>query len=163
MSRKRMRYQWFQDIPRNVTHREYQQFQLRSFGAIGLGLIAMILAWGSISGQSLETSRELAEIDEMSIKDAATYGGDRIDLIQLEGYLVTDTPLMMPDDATQKVIRGRVNLVASADVPTLRPVSVSPPPNTKTNCSTAESINIASRAKRSIRTVDIFPFAATLS
>ncbi|EKV02151.1 hypothetical protein Lepto7375DRAFT_4359 [Leptolyngbya sp. PCC 7375] len=115
MSRKRIRYQWFQDIPRNVTRREYEQYQLRNFAAIALGGMAVLMAIGGISGLTLQTSRELAEIDAMSVEDAVAYGGDRIELIQLEGYLVTDDPLVMPDDEAQKVIRGRVNLVARAD------------------------------------------------
>ncbi|MFG6097859.1 hypothetical protein SPB21_21515 [Leptothoe sp. ISB3NOV94-8A] len=115
MSRKRIRYQWFQDIPRNVTRREYEQYQLRNFATIALGGMAALMAIGGISGLTLQTSRKLAEIEAMSVEDAVAYGGDRIELIQLEGYLVTDDPLVMPDDEAQKVIRGRVNLVARAD------------------------------------------------
>lgn len=110
-----MRYQWFRDIPRNVTRREYEQYQLRIFATIALGGMAALMAIGGISGLTLQTSRELAEIDAMSVEDAAAYGGDRIELLQLEGYLITDDPLVMPDDEAQKVIRGRVNLVARAD------------------------------------------------
>ncbi|MDV3350668.1 hypothetical protein QGP82_18310 [Leptothoe sp. LEGE 181152] len=115
MSRKWIRYQWFQDIPRNVTRREYEQYQLRNFATIALGGMAALMAIGGISGLTLQTSRKLAEIEAMSVEDAVAYGGDRIELIQLEGYLVTDDPLVMPDDEAQKVIRGRVNLVARAD------------------------------------------------
>lgn len=110
-----MRYQWFRDIPRNVARREYEQYQLRNFGAIALGGMAAMIAFAALSGLTLKTSRDLAEIDQMSIDEAVAYGGDRIELIQLEGYLVTDTPLVMPDDEAQKVIRGRIKLTARAD------------------------------------------------
>ena len=115
MAKKRMRYQWFRDIPRNVTRREYEQYRLRNFGAIALGGMAAMMLFAALSGLTLKTSRELAEIDTMSIEEAVTYGGDRIELLQLEGYLVADNPLVMPDDQAQKVIRGKVKLVARAD------------------------------------------------
>lgn len=115
MGRKRMRYRWLRDIPRNVTRREYERLQLLNFLTVGLGSVAAMMAIGGISGLTLQTSRQLAKIDAMSIEDAVDYGSDLINLIQLEGYLVTDTPLTMPDDAAQKVIRGRVKLVARAD------------------------------------------------
>ena len=116
MAKKRMRYQWFRDIPRNVTRREYEQYQLRNFGAIALGGMAAMMAFAALSGLTLKTSRDLAEIDEMSIEEAVAYEGDRIELIQLGGYLVADNPPVMPDDEAQKVIRGKVKLVARADV-----------------------------------------------
>lgn len=115
MGQKRMRYRWLRDIPRNVTRRECERLQLLNFLSIGLGSVAALMAIGGISGLTLQTSRELAEIDAMSVEEALAYGRDRIELIQLEGYLVTDKPLVMPDDEAQKVIRGRVKLVARAD------------------------------------------------
>ncbi|MEM7795970.1 MAG: hypothetical protein AAF579_16145 [Cyanobacteria bacterium P01_C01_bin.118] len=116
MGQKRIRYQWFRDIPRNVTRREYEQYQLRTFGTVALGGIAALMAIGGLSGLTLQTSRELDEIKSMSVEEAVVYDGrDRIALLQLEGYLVTDTPLIMPDDDAQKMIRGRVKLLARAD------------------------------------------------
>ncbi|NEQ54813.1 MAG: hypothetical protein F6K11_32605 [Leptolyngbya sp. SIO3F4] len=115
MGQKRMRYRWLRDIPRNVPRREYERLQLLSFLSIGLGALAALMAISGVSGLTLQTSRELAEIDTMSIEDAVAYEGDRIELIRLAGYLVTDTPLVMPDDESQKVIRGRVKLVARGD------------------------------------------------
>lgn len=116
MGKKRIRYQWFRDIPRNVTRREYEQYQLRIFGAVASGAIAALMAISAVSGLTLQTSRELAQIESMSVEAAVDYdGSDRIDLLRLNGYLVTDTPLVMPDDDAQKVIRGRVKLVARAD------------------------------------------------
>ena len=112
MGRKRMRYQWYQDVPRNVTRQEYQGLQFRNFCAGGLGLSAAMMVVSSVFGLTLQTSRDLAEIENMSIADAISYAGDRIDLIQLEGYLVADNPPTMPDNDAQKVIRGRVKLSA---------------------------------------------------
>ena len=115
MGQKRMRYQWFQDVPRNVTRREYEQLQLRSFGAVGLGLAAAMMFVSSVFGLTLQTSRNLAEIGDMSIEAAIAHKGDRIELVQLEGYLVADNPPTMPDNDAQKVIRGRVKLSARTD------------------------------------------------
>ncbi|MDJ0707547.1 MAG: hypothetical protein QNJ46_30090 [Leptolyngbyaceae cyanobacterium MO_188.B28] len=112
MGQKRMRYQWFQDVPRNVTRREYGQLQFRNFCAVGLGLGAAMMLISSVFGLTLQTSRTLAEIDDMSIKAAIAHEGDRIDLVQLEGYLVADNPPTMPDNDAQKVIRGQVKLSA---------------------------------------------------
>lgn len=126
MAKKRMRYQWWQEVPRNVTRREYGRLQLLNFAATGLGALAALMAFAGISGLTLRTSQQLAEVDAMTIEEAVAYDGDRIELIQLQGYLVTDNPLVMPDDAEQNVIRGRVKLVARAgsesDTPESDPV-----------------------------------------
>ena len=110
-----MRYQWFQDIPRNVTRREYEAYRLRQFGTIAFGGMAAMMLFASLSGLTLKTSRDLAKIDKMSIEDAIAHQGKRIDAVQLGGFLVADNPPTMPDDPAQKVIRGRVKLVARAD------------------------------------------------
>ncbi len=115
MGRKRMRYQWFQDVPRNVTRQEYQKLQFLNFGSICLGLSAAMMAFASVSGLTLQTSRNLAQIDAISIESARSYNGERIDLVKLEGYLVADNPPTMADDNAQKVIRGRIKLSARID------------------------------------------------
>lgn len=121
-----MRYQWFQDVPRNVPKREYQQLQFLNFCAIGLGLTSTMLAIGAVTGLTMQTSRELAQVDTMSIVEAATYEGDRIDLIKLEGYLVADEAPAMPDDEARKVIRGALTLSARGDADSGSPDSDEP-------------------------------------
>ena len=60
MKPQRMKYQWFQDVPRNVTKREYNGYQLRVFGAVGLGMMAVMTAIASLFGLTLQTSQDLA-------------------------------------------------------------------------------------------------------
>ncbi|MEA5448737.1 hypothetical protein VB780_09180 [Leptolyngbya sp. CCNP1308] len=112
MGRKRVRYQWFRDIPRNVTYREYEQFQMRSFGAFSLGLTAAAMAIVSGLGLTLRPAQELTEFDAISIAAAIEAGSDRPDPVKLEGYLVAANPPTMPDDAARRVIRGRLQIAA---------------------------------------------------
>lgn len=112
MAHKRVRYQWFRDIPRNVTYREYEQFQFRAFGAFSLGMTAAVMVIVSIMGLNLRPSQELTQIDSMSIEEAIAAAGDRPDPVKLEGYLVADNPPTMPDDAARRVIRGRLQIKA---------------------------------------------------
>lgn len=110
MGKKRMRYQWYQDVPRNVSRQEYQQLQLRHVSSLGLGLVAVAMAFASILGVPLQTSQNLEKIDGISIERAIAHEGDRIDLVRMEGRLVADRPLTMPDNQSEQVIRGRVKL-----------------------------------------------------
>jgi hypothetical protein len=110
--RVRVRYQWFRDIPRNITYREYEQFQFRSFGAVSLGLTAAVMAIVSITGQTLQPAEKLSQIESLSIAEAISSEGDRPGPVKLEGYLVTDNPPTMPDDAARRVIRGRLRIIA---------------------------------------------------
>lgn len=112
MKPQRMKYQWFQDVPRNVTRREYGGYQLRVFGAVILGMLSVTSAIASVFGLTLQTSQELAEVESLSVVDAIAFEGDRIDLVKLEGFLVTDSAPVMPDEETRNVIRGRLKLVA---------------------------------------------------
>lgn len=112
MGRKRVRYQWLRDIPRNVTFREYERFELRSFQAVSLGLTAAAMAIVSVLGLTLRPEQELTEFDAMSIAAAIEAGSDRPDPVKLEGYLVTDNPPAMPDDAARRVVRGRLQIAA---------------------------------------------------
>ena len=118
MSNKRMRYQWFQDVPRNVTRREYQQLQFYNFASLGLGVLAASLAISSIMGLTLQTSRELEDLEYVTLVEALTHEGDRLDLIKVEGFLVADNPPTMPDDEARQVIRGELTIVAQAEVET---------------------------------------------
>lgn len=115
MTRKRMRFQWFRDIPRNVTHQEYEKLQLREFGMAGLGVLSVILAFVSLTGLTMRTSEELADIEAMSIEEALSYSGDSVELVKLEGFVVAAEPLEMPDDASQKVVRGQVLLAVRGE------------------------------------------------
>jgi hypothetical protein len=112
MGKQRVRYQWFRDVPRNVTYREFARFQFRVFGALGLGATAGALAIASALGLTLQPAQELAQIDRMTIEAALAASGDRPDLVKLEGYLVADNPPTMPDDAARQVIRGRLSITA---------------------------------------------------
>lgn len=112
MKPQRIKYQWFQDVPRHVTKREYNGYQLRIFGSVMLGMLAVLAAIASIFGLTLQPSQELAAVDSLSIADAVAFEGERRDLVKLEGFLVADNPPVMPDEDTRKVIRGRLKLVA---------------------------------------------------
>ena len=115
MKPQRMKYQWFQDVPRNVTKREYNGYQLRVFGAMMLGMSSGLSAIAAIFGLTLQTSNELAAVEALSVKEAIAFEGDRLDLVKVEGFLVADNPPVMPDEDTRKVIRGRLKLVARGD------------------------------------------------
>ncbi len=104
----RMRYSW-RDIPRNVTRREYDQYQLRFFGAVGSGFFAFGCLLMAVTGATLKTSNELADIPEMTVAEAASATTDQ-DLVKVSGYLVGDNAPAMPDDPALKVLRGNVKL-----------------------------------------------------
>ena len=109
---QKLQYQWFRDIPRNVTRREYEQLQFRIFGAVVLGFLSAGMAIAAGTGLMTQPSEDLAQIDTMSIAKAVVYQGDRLDLIKLEGYLVADGAPSMPDDPSRQVIRGVLKLSA---------------------------------------------------
>ncbi|MEO1068438.1 MAG: hypothetical protein AAFW95_04875 [Cyanobacteria bacterium J06638_6] len=107
-----MRFQWFQDVPRNVTRREYDRLKLLDLCTFGLGALSVSMAIAALTGMTLQTSNDLAEIAGLSIEEAVNYSGDRIDLVKLEGFLVADDAPAMPDDEAQQVIRGQLTLIA---------------------------------------------------
>jgi hypothetical protein len=109
---QRMRYNWLVDRPRNVPRRDYERYQLMTFGAVGLGFLSIALLVGSISGLTLWTSRELADLDGMTVEEALAYDGDSQDLVKIEGFLLADDPVTMPDDDGQQVVRGQVEVIA---------------------------------------------------
>ncbi|RZM75360.1 hypothetical protein [Leptolyngbya iicbica] len=112
MSKQRMRYQWFQDVPRNVTRREYQQLQFSYMAALGFGIAAMMLFVAVVTGMTLQTSRELEDTEELTLAEALDYEGDRLDLVKVEGFVVADDPPTMPDDETREIIRGELTITA---------------------------------------------------
>ncbi|WP_204140155.1 hypothetical protein [Halomicronema sp. CCY15110] len=112
MSKNRMRYQWFQDVPRNVTRREYQRLQFLSFVAMGLGGVAVMLVFAVVTGLTLNTSRELEDTEQLTLAEALAYEGDRLDLVKIEGFVVADDPPTMPDDETRQIIRGELTITA---------------------------------------------------
>lgn len=109
---QRMRYRWLVDRPRNVSRQDYERYQLLSFGAVGLGFLALGLLISSISGLTLSTTRELADIDSMTVEEALVYEGDSRDLVKIEGFLVAENPVTMPEEDGQPIIRGQLQLVA---------------------------------------------------
>lgn len=104
---QRIKYNW-RDLPRNVSRREYDRFQLICFGAIASGGMSLITLFVAITGLSLRTSNELAEIPSLSV--AAAQSSEDVELVKLSGFLVADDPPIMPDDPAMKVIRGEVQL-----------------------------------------------------
>jgi len=112
MSKQRMRYQWFQDVPRNVTRREYQRLQFSYMAALGFGVAAMMLVVAVVTGMTLQTSRELEDTEELTLEEALAYEGDRLDLVKVEGFVVADDPPTMPDDETRQIIRGELTITA---------------------------------------------------
>lgn len=115
MPQKRMQYQWFQDVPRYVTRREYKRFQFRKLCAIALGALSATMAIAAVTGITLKPARELSAIDAISVAEAVDYRGDRLELVKLEGFLVADDAPTMPDDAARRVIRGSLTLSARRD------------------------------------------------
>jgi len=106
---KRIKYNW-RDLPRNVSRREYDRFQLICFGAIATGGMSLITLFVAITGLSLRTANELAEVPSLSIAEAQS--SEDVELVKLSGFLVADDPPIMPDDPALKVIRGVVELSA---------------------------------------------------
>ncbi len=109
------RYSWWTDRPRNVTHKEYQQYQF-----LMMGLFATVF-FGMASGASfvmrvLDFLQPKEPVPGMTVQEAASYGQDgaaqRMDIVQLEGYLVADASESMPDEPELKVLRGRLLLEA---------------------------------------------------
>lgn len=114
MSKQRMRYRWWTDVPRNVSRQEYSRLQLFNMGAILTGFLAVGSALLALTGGSLQESKELAQLEAMSIAEAANYQGDSVELVKLEGFLVSDEVARMPDDESLTVIRGNVELIIQA-------------------------------------------------
>jgi hypothetical protein len=110
-----MQYQWFRDIPRYVTRREYQQYQFRRLCALGLGAMSAMMAIAAITGITMKPARDLAVIDAITIAEAVAHGGDRLDVVKLEGFLVADNSPTMPDDEARRVIHGALSITARGD------------------------------------------------
>ena len=111
-----MRYQWYQDVPRHVTRREYQRLQWLNFCRLGLGGVAVGMAIAAIIGLPLQSARQLEQLDSMTVEAALAHGGEDLDQVKIEGFLVAEEPLLMPDEASQSVIRGQIKITARDDV-----------------------------------------------
>lgn len=109
---QQMKFQWWRDLPRNVSRQEYDRFQLVVFGAIASGCFSLGALAMAVTGMTETKTHELATIPKMSVAEAATTTID-YDLVKLSGYLVGDPQevLTMPDAPSQKVLRGHLNLV----------------------------------------------------
>ena len=107
--RMRMKFQWWQDVPRNVTKREYERFHLLTFGAIATGIFSVGSLFGAISGLTHKTSNELAELPSMTVAEVAASTTDK-ELVKVSGFLVGNAAPTMPDEPTQEVLLGRLKL-----------------------------------------------------
>ncbi|AFY38454.1 hypothetical protein Lepto7376_2159 [[Leptolyngbya] sp. PCC 7376] len=105
---QRMRFQWWRDIPRNVSRREYEQYQLMCFGAIATGMFSIGSLMMAVTGLTLQTSKELAEIPAMTVAEAVAAPDQ--DLVKISGYLVGKAAPTMPDEPALKVLRGNLKL-----------------------------------------------------
>lgn len=109
--KRRMRWSWWKDAPRNVSENEYAKFEFLVLGAIASGGLAVISLVMGLTGQALKTSQELAQVESLSVQAASEATTNR-DLIKLEGYLVADNPPTLPDDPALQVIQGKIALTA---------------------------------------------------
>ncbi len=113
------RYNFWSDRPRNVTRREYHHYQLMVVGTIMTSGFSALTAFLAVSGFSGRL-RGTEEIPSMSVAEAASYGSNEptalqpTDVVKLQGFLVADNKLTMPDNPDLQVIRGRVLLKAEA-------------------------------------------------
>ena len=112
----RLRRHWFTDRPRNVSRRDYNRYQWRLFGAISTGMMALMMAIAAGFGLTLQTSRQLAGVEAMTVAAAMDYDGDRLPARKIEGFLVTDQPISMPDEASLQVLKGELQVVLEGDL-----------------------------------------------
>lgn len=112
MKQLRMRYQWFQDVPRHVSRREYQRLQLRVFLTLMCAGIAVAMVLSAVLNLPARTAKQLARLESMSIAEALAYQGERLAPVKLEGFLIADDALVMPDDPARRVVRGRLEISA---------------------------------------------------
>lgn len=63
-------------------------------------------------GTSPQASETSAQTQTLSVAEAANYQGESIELVKLEGFLVSDNAVQMPDDDSLTVIRGELELTA---------------------------------------------------
>ena len=108
------RYNFWSDIPRNVTRREYNRYQLMVMGTIATITISAMTAFLAISGFN-ERLRGTDNIPDMSVTEASNYAGkQQTGVVKLQGFLVSDDQLTMPDDQDLNIIRAQVILKAEA-------------------------------------------------
>ncbi|NJN72514.1 MAG: hypothetical protein HC799_06690 [Limnothrix sp. RL_2_0] len=80
---QRIKYNW-RDLPRNVSRREYDRFQLICFGAIATGGFSFITLFIAITGQTLKVSNELEKIPSLSV--GAAQSSEDVELVKLSGF-----------------------------------------------------------------------------
>lgn len=119
---KQMRYQWFQNVPRHVTRQEYRRLQGLSFCSLILGVSTVAMAFATVSGLTLQSSRQLAQIEAISIAAATDHTGELLAPVKLQGFLVTEDAPTMPDQPDLRVIRGVLQLTAKLETETDEPV-----------------------------------------
>lgn len=119
----RIKYAWT-GRPKNVSRREYEHYSLLNFGAIACGGFSFICFIAVVMGLPHRNSERLAAIPSLSVSEALEYKGDRSDAFKLQGRLIADPPLVMPDDTNLNVIAGNVNIQAKDLDENLEPVTL---------------------------------------
>ena len=108
------RYNFWSEIPRNVTRREYDKYQLIVMGTIATTAFSVITGFIAISGFN-NRFRGTEDIPIMTVAEAVNYQNEqKTDVVKLQGFLVAEDKLTMPDDKDLKIIRGRILLKAEA-------------------------------------------------
>ncbi|MEM8717069.1 MAG: hypothetical protein AAGE92_15070, partial [Cyanobacteria bacterium P01_G01_bin.4] len=110
-----IRYSFWTDRPRNVRHRDYQNYLGLRFGTVVLGGIGLCILVMSVFGVTLKASSELAALPGLSISDALAWDGNSNDPIKIEGFLLASNPYTMPDEDSLQVIRGELLVAARGD------------------------------------------------
>ncbi|MEL7083333.1 MAG: hypothetical protein AAGM36_02430 [Cyanobacteria bacterium J06597_1] len=110
-----IRYSFWTDRPRNVRHRDYQNYLGLRFGTVVLGGIGLCILVMSVFGVTLKASSELAALPGLSISDALSWDGNSNNPVKIEGFLLASNPYTMPDDDSLQVIRGGLLVVARGD------------------------------------------------
>lgn len=109
------RYNFWSDRPRNVTRREYDHYQMIVMGIVFTGAISVITAFLAVSGFN-ERLGGTENIPNMSVAEALAYDQQQpTDLVKLQGFLVANEQLTMPDEPNLEIIRGRVVLKAETE------------------------------------------------
>ena len=110
-----MRYSFWTDRPRNVSRRDYERYQAFQFGAIATGGMAALSFVVAVLGLTLQTSQQLAELPALTVAEASDRRSGSSDAVKIEGFLVADTPLRMPDDPALEVVLGELTVTARGD------------------------------------------------
>lgn len=111
------RYNFWSDRPRNVSRREFDRYQLIIMGMVATTFLSALTAFLGISGihQRLRGTEELPSLSVAEVMDNGSAAPQQTDFVKVQGFLVADAPLAMPDEPGLKVIRGKLLLKAEAE------------------------------------------------